>query len=277
MKLELEITGMSEILKFIICINMVLFFISDSSEGVYGNDNAEDSSFDIHINDGLLTMNVKNVPLKKVLKKITNNKGIKMVSLVSGEELIMANFSSLPIEKGLKRLLSDYNFAFVYSPEKSKNREHVIRKVIILSKIGKNQDRKVQPIIISKKKSSLESLSIALNDEDFDVREEALYSLAELKDERSIDLLTEALLNDKDGEIRAIAAMILGSIGSEIDIDSLIHALQDEDSEVRLSAVEAIGSIGGVRAIQVLEGSLSDEDDHVSEIAAEELKRLKGK
>ena len=71
--------------------------------------------------------------------------------------------------------------------------------------------------------------------------------------------------------------MILGSIGSEIDSESLIHALQDEDSVVRLNAVEAIGSIGGVRAIQALESSLSDEDDHVREIAAEELKLLKGK
>ena len=79
-----------------------------------------------------------------------------------------------------------------------------------MSKIGKNQDREIQPIIISKKKSSLESLSIAMNDEDFDVREETLYSLAELKDERSIDILTEALLNDKNGEIRAIAADDIG-------------------------------------------------------------------
>ena len=133
----------------------------------------------------------------------------------------------------------------------------------------------MEPTITSAENLVLQSLSKSLNNNDPYVRKEAVYSLGELEDVKSIELLSEVLLNDRDKDVRVAAADILGDIGGETAIDSLINALQDEDKEVRERVMEALGAIGNVRAIQALEGIMSDEEEEVNETAAEELKEHK--
>ncbi len=302
-------------LRFKYRIYIILFlFIPVFSTGALGNNKTVDSSSVIQVRDNLLTVKVRDISLKKVLREIANPTPMKIVFFAPAEELIVAAFSRLPMEKGLKRLLRDYNYTITYDSEKSKVMKHEsIKKVIILSNEGKSQKRKAEsmmvfteepsleslredpydedldipeedmldpleeaePMIVSTEESSLESLSKDLYDEDPDTREDAVYSLEELEDVRSIDLLIEVLLNDEDEGVRMSASVALGSIGSEIAIDSLREALQDEDAVVRESAVEALGLIGGVRAIEALEVALSDEDEDVKELATEELRLLK--
>ncbi len=240
-------------------------FIPISSTAVLGNNKSVDSSSVIQAKDSLLTVKVKDLPLKKVLKEIASQVPIKIVSFVSTEELIVADFSRLPMRKGLKQLLRDYNYVFVCSPEKSKSGENGIRKVIISSKRGESLHEEAEPMIVFTGEQSLESLIKDLHDEDPNVREYALGSLAELEDARSIDLITEVLLNDEDEYVRMSAVDLLGYIGSEVAIGSLSEALQDENVEVRESAVEALG------VIRALEGALSDEVKDVRMSAVEVL------
>ncbi len=263
-------------LQFIIGINIVLYIMSVSCGDIFG-DNKNDRPFAIQIHDDLLTVKVKDIPLRKVLMEIANQINIKIVFFVSAEELFVVDFSSLSMEKGLKRLLRDYNHAFIYDPEKDKGSGSKIRKIFILSKKEEIQNIKVKPTINSAENLVLNSLSKSLNNKDPYIRKEAVYSLGELEDVKSIDLLSEILLNDKDEDVRAAAADILGDIGGEIAIDSLINALQDEDTDVRERVVKSLGFIGGDRAIQALKAALSDEDEDVRETTTEILEDLKEK
>ncbi len=284
---------------------IILFlFIPISSKGVLGNNKTVDSSSVIQVKDSLLTVKVKDTPLKKVLMEIANQVPIKIVSYVSTEEFIVSDFSRLPMAKGLERLLRDYNHVYVHGTEKPENGEHEISKVIITSKTGENQHREAKPKVAFTEGPSLESLSKDLHDEDPSVRKYALDSFKELEDESSIDLLTEVLINDEDKDVRMSAAdalgdigedtdirairalegalsdedvdirmsavYALGSIGSEIAIDSLREALQDEDVDIRMGAVGALGIIGGDRAVRaLLEDALLDEDEDLREFTVE--------
>lgn len=282
-------------------LSLFIFYIIASSGVVSGNNQAGETPLVIHIQNDRMTARVKGIPLGKVLREIGNQIPAKIVSFAPDEELIIDNFSCLTLEKGLKRLLRNFNVTLVYGKEeKSKNRGSIIRKVIILSKSEERRNKVAEPETVPLPgDSSLETLRAALKDEDPFIREDAINSLGASKDESSIELLSRALLTDADrdvrrsavdaleiigserangplkealkdadAEVRRSAVDALGSIGGEAAIDSLKEALKDVDSEVRRSAVDALGFIGEERAIQALEGSLSDEDEEVSEAAA---------
>ncbi len=106
-----------------------------------GNINTAGPSSLIQVKDNLLTVKVRDVPLKKVLMEVAKQKHIKVVFYASTDDTLITNFSSLPMEKGLVKLLRNYNYAFTYSPEKSTGGEHEIRKVVILSNGGGSQHR----------------------------------------------------------------------------------------------------------------------------------------
>ena len=217
----------------------LFIFIPIFVTGVSGADKTDNPSSVIRVKDNLLTVKVRDMPLEKVLMEIANQIPVKFELLVSGEEPLKADFTSLPLEKGLKRLLRDYNYTFIYdNSEKSKGSEREIRKIIILSMAKGGRGRLVEPMIISTEgPSPLESLNEGLRNEDLDKLEE---------------------------------------IESKVIVDSLRDMLQDEDAEVRLIVVEEIATIGGVNAIQALEGALEDEDEDVRKMANEKLRQLEG-
>lgn len=258
-------------LQFIVGINIVFYVMTVACGVTFGN-NKDDRLFAIQIHEDLLTVNVKDVPLRQVLMEIANQIDTKIVFSVSADELLVDDFSNLSIEKGLKRLLYDYNHAFIYDTEKNKGSSSKIRKIFVLSKKEERQNINVKPTINSTENLVLQSLIKSLDNKDPYVRKEVVYSLGELQDVKSIDLLSEILLNDKDEDVRAAAADILGDIGGETAIDSLIDALQDEEADVRERVMEALGAIGSARGLNALEGILSDEkEEEVSETAAEEF------
>ncbi len=135
-----------KMLKFVYRVYIILsIFISISVTDASGNDKTVDV---VQVKDKLLTVNVKDVPLKKVLMKIADQIPVTFDCFVSGERLIVADFSGLPVEKGLKQLLCDFNYIFVYDDsEKSKGSVRKIKKISILSRLEESQSRISEPMI----------------------------------------------------------------------------------------------------------------------------------
>ncbi len=130
-------------LRLVYWIFVIFFFsISVFSTGASGNNKDVDVSSVIQVNDNLLTVKVRNMSLKKVLLEIAKQKQIKIDFYVLADAPLITNFSSLPMEKGLARLLRNYSYAFTYGSEKSKGGEHEIRKVVILSNGGKSRRKR---------------------------------------------------------------------------------------------------------------------------------------
>ena len=114
----------------------------------------------------------------------------------------------------------------------------------------------------------------ALNDEDEDVRWNAIETLANLKLDTAVQPLINAL-DDEDDDVRWRAAELLGNIKSITAVQLLINTLKDENSRVRLSAAEALGNIKSDTAIPPLVNALNDEDEDVRWSAADALGSIK--
>ncbi len=294
-----------EKLRFIAGISVVLYFLLASCGSIFSDDKDE-QPFVFQIHGDLLTVKVKDVPLRKVMKEFAKQMSVKISFFASEEELIMADFSRIPIEEGLKRLLGDFNYSFVYDRRNSKNDSPGIKKIIVLSrKDGVPYRRSASKEVTSSGEPSYEKTMKDLKSDDPLVREEAVDALGATKNENGVSVLAGILFNDSDDDVRMSAADALGMIGSEDAIDtlkealndnsvvvrmsaveslgsvgnedvvsSLSKALLDKDKEVRESVVESLGMIGGEMAIQALQSALSDEDKYVRESAAEILKEV---
>lgn len=266
---------------FVFFIYLLLFFVPISA--LADSKNNKESSFAVRVKDHLLTVKVKDIPMKKVLTEIANQAQIKILFYGPAEELLSADFSDIPLDKGVKRLTARSNYAFIYGPKKTKMVEPEIREIIIYPKTGGSRGKSVGPTIIGpkqlaseeQKEAILVSLFKALEDNDPVVREETVYLLSEFKDESVIKHLAQVLVNDEDQAVRASAAEELGDFGDQSAIGPLIKALEDSDPRVRESVVEALGAIGGKRVISKLTEALEDEDEDVRYAAAEALGEIK--
>ncbi len=240
---------------------VLLIFFSIPSINASGNDVMDNTSFVIHVDDNLLTAKVRDMPLEKVLTEVADQMFMRIIYLVSGEEPVTIDFSRLPIEKGLKQLLRDYNYALAYDSVDAENSKSHIRKVFILSK---KSDPKVFPVKFTPGfagEASLEILKKALEDEDSFIREDAVGAIGALKDESTIELLKGVLLTDEDEYVRERAVTALGLMKSDDIIEPLMVALQDEDGEVRESAIDALAWIGGARANMTYVKALAGEEE----------------
>ncbi len=151
----------------------------------------------------------------------------------------------------------------------------------------------------------LESLSIAIYDNDDDVREQAINTLGKIKSDRATQLLYTALRSrDFDDQVRAAkllikrgetkawqpfvndlqhddpekrirAARLLRDIKHPATLKPLVRAMDDHNSEVREHVVRAIAELRISNAIKPLASALKDEDTDVREIAAWGLGEMK--
>lgn len=208
--------------------------------GVSGANEAVDPSSVIRVKDNLLTVKVSNMPLEKVLVEIANQIPVEFEILVSGDEVVIADFSRLPLEKGLKRLFRDYSYTFIKGTEKSNDGEYEIRKIIILSNEGKIRRRKTGSTMISTEERSPVYPSNDSYGEDVEIE--------------------EYIEREERGFI----------------VDTLRDMMQDADAEFRLITMEEIVAIGGSEAIPALKDALSDENEEVRKMAEESLRQLEG-
>ena len=102
-----------------------------------------------------------------------------------------------------------------------------------------------------------ETLGAAVNDKNPYRRERAVYGLGLTKSEHAKDFLTLAL-EDEDADVRKAAASVLRNFKGPELVQSLITSLNDEDQEVRAAAASSLGRIGDSLAVAPLTDCLAD-------------------
>ena len=106
---------------------------------------------------------------------------------------------------------------------------------------------------------TIQELIQDLNDDDEFVQEEAL-GLLEIRAEESLEPLIEALSTDGiNKNVKQSSAKLLGIIGNEQAIDSLIAALRDNNKFVRREASTALSRMGD-KAVEPLIKILNDDN-----------------
>ena len=123
-------------------------------------------------------------------------------------------------------------------------------------------------------KIAVPEISKLLNDDDQDIRYEALKTLQKIGDTSSIPEIIP-LLQDKDEDIRKNALSKVGKL-SKIAVPKIMELLTDENSKIRCSAVVTLGKIGNSAKIAVpkITKLLTDEDDDVRSSAISALGKI---
>jgi len=106
------------------------------------------------------------------------------------------------------------------------------------------------------------ALAGALHDTDSEVRQQAVFSLGQMRAQSAAPALVTAL-SDADSEVRAQAAFALGQIRASSAVDGLALATKDKDAEVRQQAVFALGQIRDPKAVASLHTALADAEAEV--------------
>ena len=118
-------------------------------------------------------------------------------------------------------------------------------------------------------------LSYCLQDPDLSVQEAAASILSEIADERVLEPLQSALLN-QDWVVRMHAARAVGRLGNPGSVETLVLLLQDKVPAVRDEAISALVSMGE-SAVEPLVAALEDQDWRVRLRATEALCVLKSR
>ena len=119
---------------------------------------------------------------------------------------------------------------------------------------------------------AIEALSdVLLHDDNWEVREQAAQALGDIEDRRAAAALKTALLNDAYWQVRREAAEALGHIEDPGSVEALSEAVRDENREVRREAIDALGHIEDSRSVEPLMKALEDVDWEIRKKAAEAL------
>ena len=121
--------------------------------------------------------------------------------------------------------------------------------------------------------ADVQSLSLALGDEDARVRDAALAALSGIGGDDALAAIASAARSG-DADMSADAANALGVAGGRSAASYLDIALADDDPRIRAAAVEAFGELGDAAARGRIQAALDDPDAEVRQRAVEALEEL---
>lgn len=250
----------------------------------------------IQVESGMLTASVREISLIDILDKLADQTGMGFELYAETDRKISANYSRIPLDEGLKRLVSPSSYIIVYTGKNSPSKKADIKKIIVYDKFGggsghrikrqtsrsvvdREEDKKTSAGSIKKPEKtdavkSLEAYAEQLNDADSDIREEAISDMADEYEEAALIYLEKALVHDGNDDVRAAAAEEIGELESERGIKVLAKGLNDPDEDVRETVVEALGEIGGKSALPLLREALKDGNEDIREAAADLIEEI---
>ena len=103
-------------------------FVSGSESTQISNEEFEKKlKYELSIKDNLITLNAKNVFLKKILEDIGQRMNIEVFARIPAEDKITIQFANLPLEEALKKFKT--NYALVTD---SKDKNGNIKRIVVV-------------------------------------------------------------------------------------------------------------------------------------------------
>ena len=225
----------------------------------------------IAVDDGRLTARVRNQALGMVLAAVAERTTIALVAAPEIEQdPVSADVKTVPLDRGLRELLKDYDTFFFYGSGTSAPAE--LRAVWIYPKGAASL---LQPVAPEAWASSRE-LKGLLDQSDPIIREQIYEALMSRPDPESQDLVVQALrgATESDPDLRQRLLSSAISKGVLFPPDLLPYlAAADAAEAIRLMALDALGPAADVK--QVAEAALSDPSEAVRDRAAQILAQIR--
>jgi len=200
---------------------------------------------EVGLENGLLTVEARDVPLVEVVTAIGDRAGFETLVLGDVDIRVNASFSDLPINEALDQVLGRSNRVIVYAPpDEHSPKQSVVRLWLLGS--GAATDDAMTGETPAPPADPLQSA-------DPKTRSEAVLRLgAGVATEAELEALADALQNDEQSLVRTRAAIALGALRDERAVSALEVALLDDSPSVRIQAIHALSKIGGERATSAL-------------------------
>jgi len=236
---------------------------------------SSNSETPLTIQNNRITFKTKQVSLDRFMQELAGKTSIVVTAYEPLNDTVGVDFDNMPMEKGLKWILRDYNNVFIYEP--AKKGEPRITKIIIFSRSAQRsgtsqmpgkpnmaQAENQNPPRTQKGQSDLTR-----------IEEQGKYAHYESKNGPAIARISKDLTkgNRDDHKLRAIQD--LSSLNDEMAFVPLMQALYDENPKVSQDAMVALGKLDKENVSRALKGFLSDKDPRVRKITEETLKAMK--
>ena len=156
------------------------------------------------------------------------------------------------------------------------------RSIELLSEIVQNKDESRQTKedavvrLANFGKSAIQTLLIALTDNNYSVKRQATEALGKILDanDRYVFEHLNKAINDEHDDIRLNVLKMLVTVGSNSIIDTLILTLNDKNTDIQLYSAEKLGESKDRRAIDPLLEHLFKDTLIVSNAAARALRKI---
>ncbi len=219
----------------------------------------------VSLHNERLSVSLRQASVGEVFAELARQTGFPMqVEEAAARETVSAEFTDLPFDEGVKRVLQGKNYVLSYRDERQNGsmRETIAAVHVLATRKEPLPSRSlsdaatggtprpptssvVQPSTEMGDRSPLASFLSAARDTDPQARKTAVVALGYLGDESAVTELGQLLLSDSDKNVRLAATEALAEIGSVHALGALRGALKDQDLLVQQHAAEAIAAIGG--------------------------------
>ncbi len=216
---------------------------------------------EVEVRQGLLTLNARNAPLASVLRIIGENAGFAVTIKGNLSNPVTTSFAGVRMNKAIRRLLGENSWIMLYGPSDADGRAAGPSELRVYARRARvtetaavmhpaiTQPAFMQPAVIESDVAAPESMPASSKDSilkditrpDRAARLRAIGKLGRLKDENTIDILTQVLLAEEDAFVRRYAVVTLGRTGRDRAIETLVEvSLSDPDDMVRKAADSAL-------------------------------------
>ncbi len=244
----------------------------------------------VRVDDGLVSVTARNVPIQDVLQEIATQCDLRFVQHVALDRVITLITDRQPLPDVLDEILSEESYQlfqagvgdpipgalWIFSEGPSNAPATTIFFEVVLFH-GNLREKKeaIRELRRLGTPDAVQTLSLALTDEDSRVRDAAFEALSKVGGEEALVAIASASL-DSDPWVRSKAANALSSSDTASAVQYLNLAFNDPDPRVRMTVVEALTDIPGEQAVAALSLALRDEDPAVRMHAVDALELIGG-
>ena len=222
----------------------------DTEQGELFTDNFGDHVLDVFIElkKGLLTVDVQDVPLNQVLATVAQKGEFRELFFDPAQDRINLAFAGLPLKKGLQELLRGRDHMFRYSGENgSLSTVAVYARKTSRALIPSLRRQPVQhPQAIDPDEPDVALLSAqALGSLDENVRLEAVEELANLDNEaEAANVLTEVLRKDENSDVREAALESIADFEDQaFQRRAASLSIHDSEQDIRMRAMDILADV----------------------------------
>jgi len=234
-----------------------------------------DPAIHMTIHQGLLTVNVRDVPLTDLLRVIGKQAALRVTIYGALNTSVTDSFADVPLDHGIKRLVRGEGLILIYTASAEAPGTSVLTEVWVYQIAP--ADRAQIRAAATEKPQQEDRVSEIRSKEIRSARILAVWKLVAKRDQTAAATLAQILAQqDEDPIVRGQAAEALAKVGGAEVTAALLAAVGDQDPVVRSQAIRAFGKVEGDRAVQTLSGVLlGDPDPQVRRHAAPVLAMLR--